>query len=344
MKRSKIILEIVAFLLTAVLTVTGLLHLGNALMPKHYEYGSAWDAFLEEEKNSLDVVFFGSSLCYCDIVPAQIYLDTGIHSFVNGGSSQTLAVSRQYLDESLKTQTPSVVFLELTGAFYKQYTEYSTLNVVYMPYGLPRLRAGLACEEQARMAAIFPLYESHERIFLPKDERQEDPQEAEDHAYFASLRAGYTFRDEQNPQTVAERSFTAVPGTETYENNLADIRSFAACCEKNGIQLVLYIAPCMARVPQDLRQQLFADLADVPCAALEDWTELGDEIGLDSETDWYDNVHMNAYGAAKFSTFLSDYLVQLGVSPRTAQDTELWADRAEWWRRNSEEYHFLSKQ
>ena len=344
MKKSKIIYEIIAFLLTAALTVTGLLHIGNALLPKHYDFGSVWDTYQNEEENSLDVLFFGSSLCYCDIVPAQIYLDSGIRSFVNGGSYQTLAVTRQYLDESLKTQTPSVVLLELTGAFYDRYTDYSILNVIYMPSGLPRLRAAFACEEQARLAAVFPLYESHERIFQPAEERQEDPQTEQEHAFFASMRAGYTFRDERNPQTVSERSFTAVPGTETYENNLASIRSIAACCEKNGIELVMYFAPCMERVPQDLRQQLFADLLDVPCAAIEDWTELGEQLGIDNSTDWYDSLHMNAYGAAKFSAFLADYLVQLGVCPLSAEPSKLWEDRAVWWQQNSELYHFLPQQ
>ena len=340
MKKSRIIIEIIAFLLAVTVTVTGLLHLGSRLLPAHYEYGSAWDTYLAEEKDSLDVMFFGSSLSYCDIVPAQIYTQSGIRSFVNAGSSQTLAVSRQYLAESLKTQTPSVAFLEITGAFYKQYTEYSTLNVVYMPFGMARLRAGLSCEEQARMSAVFPLYESHERIFMTPAERYGDQKQAAEQTHYAHMSAGFTFCEAGEAQTVTERSFVTVPGTKTYEDNLNDIRSFADCCEKNGIRLVLYLAPCMARIPADLRQQLFADLADVPCAALEDWTELGDSIGVSAETDWYDNLHFNFRGAAKFSAFLSDYILQLGLTPKSGVQDELWQQRADWWHSRCESCGF----
>ena len=66
-----------AAILLAVLLFAGISHLlGQILMPVRKEYGSDWDHYLQEEQNSLDVLFFGSSLVYCDVIPAVIWRES----------------------------------------------------------------------------------------------------------------------------------------------------------------------------------------------------------------------------------------------------------------------------
>ena len=75
---------------------------------------------------------------------------------------------------------------------------------------------------------------------------------------------------------------------------------------------------------------MLADLRALPCRAVEDWTDLIDEIGIDSETDWYDSIHFNQRGAEKFTAFLSDYILELGAEPTPGADAELWQRRWEY--------------
>ena len=55
-----------ADLLLAVLTVAALLVVlylaGSRLMPHRYDYGSVWESYLQEEPDTVDVLFFGSSM------------------------------------------------------------------------------------------------------------------------------------------------------------------------------------------------------------------------------------------------------------------------------------------
>ena len=134
----------VAFLLTAAL----LLHLtGAVLRPVHINYGSTWEQYLAEPRDSIDVLFLGSSYAYCDWNPAVMYTESGLTGYVMGGSEQPPALTYWYLKEALKTQSPSVVVLEANSLFFDRYRNYTQTNVERMPWGLNRLGANFTAAE-----------------------------------------------------------------------------------------------------------------------------------------------------------------------------------------------------
>jgi hypothetical protein len=50
-------------------------------------------------------------------------------------------------------------------------------------------------------------------------------------------------------------------------------------------------------------------------------------MGIDDETDWYDYLHFNVYGAEKFSRWLGTELLTLPeLEARPASDA-LWSER-----------------
>ena len=61
------------------------------------------------------MLFFGSSMVYCDVVPAIIWEETGLRSYVMAGPEQTIPITYYYLREACKTQSPQAVVIELTG-------------------------------------------------------------------------------------------------------------------------------------------------------------------------------------------------------------------------------------
>ena len=78
---------------------TGSLLLGasSVLIPKRYDYGATWSMYQQEEEDTVDVMFFGSSLAYCDVIPSVIYEESGVTSYVMAGPEQTMPVTYRYV-------------------------------------------------------------------------------------------------------------------------------------------------------------------------------------------------------------------------------------------------------
>ena len=68
--------------------------------------------FYKQPKNSIDVLFLGSSRVHCDIDPAILYKEYGISSYNFSSGLQTLLFSYVRLKEALKTQRPKLIVLE----------------------------------------------------------------------------------------------------------------------------------------------------------------------------------------------------------------------------------------
>ncbi len=64
-------------------------------------------------QNSMDVLVLGSSHAQYSFSPAYFYQDSGLYSYVLGSPCQPLSISYNMLKEGLKTQSPSVVILEV---------------------------------------------------------------------------------------------------------------------------------------------------------------------------------------------------------------------------------------
>ncbi|MBQ1678421.1 MAG: hypothetical protein II062_02670 [Oscillospiraceae bacterium] len=316
----RVLYELAVLLAALCLLWAALFQLGCAMMPERSTYGAVWSSYLQEEENTVDVLFLGSSRAYCNVIPARIYEDTGVSSYVMAGPSQTVSLSYYYLRECLKTQRPRCVLMELSGGFYGRVEEHSKANVCYMPAGLNRLRAARCCEDGILELALFPLQEFHYRIY-DADFGQTSDEEG-------LMLCGYTPLEEATPQSVRSvRETKALPGTELYAENLSWLLRIAALCEENDIRCVFYLAPTMQPYPEEATARLCADLREQSGAAVEDWSGLSDALRVDPETDWYDAIHFNRRGAEKFSGFLSDYLRSLGLPRSERADEALWSRR-----------------
>ena len=311
--------ELAAILLTCAALLISVCFFGLWLTPERDEYGASWKAYLAEEENTADVLFFGSSIVYCDVIPAEIYARSGLTSFVMAGPEQTAPVTAAYVRQALKTQSPSCIFVEASCAFYPETTNYSYANVCFMPWSVERLQATLACEAKIWPAAFFPLKDFHYRIYEPQDT---------DKAHASRMLAGYTYLDDTASDLQSEERYLASPpGSEQYRKNLKHLSEIADVCESEKIALYFYIAPCVSPVAPAEREKLIADLQALSCRAALDWTDAAPEIGIENQSDWYDHLHFNFSGAEKFSRYLSDFLTQNGIIPAEKENPALWQER-----------------
>lgn len=78
--------------------------------------------FYALEEDTLDVLFMGTSHTYYGFNPSILYKETGLSSYVFAGECQPISVTYHYLVEALKTQSPSLIVLDvfaLLPASYK---------------------------------------------------------------------------------------------------------------------------------------------------------------------------------------------------------------------------------
>lgn len=85
------------------------------------DYKSSMETFYRLDRNSVDVLFLGSSHCYFSVDVANLWENHGIAAYSLAISGQDLASSYHCLVEALKTQKPKVVFLESYGGIFHGY-------------------------------------------------------------------------------------------------------------------------------------------------------------------------------------------------------------------------------
>lgn len=313
--------------LLCLLLALGLFCMGAAriLTPKRLGYGATWEMFLCEEPDSVDVLFFGSSLAYCDIVPAVIYEESGIPTYVMAGPDQPMPATYYYLRECCKTQSPDTVFIECTGLVFDWKSDpahFYNPNLTFMPLSENRVIPAVKYTEGETLAGLlFPLYAYHSRW--------EDLEAMDVQPLGADPLAGYTYLEEICP--LKDFKLYAVSDTleenGVYAENLAYVQKILDFCNERGIRPVFYMAPSVIRVTPCWKDRIVRDLADMGIE-LVDFNEQFDELNLDMQADFFDSFHLNCRGAEKFSLWLGSRLTAR-ETPGRSPDEGLWQERVD---------------
>lgn len=324
MKKYQEILALTASILVIVLVLGAFTAL---VTPKRHGYGSTWGHYLAEEPDSIDVLFVGSSLTYCNVIPALFWEKTGLTAYDVTGPALTVPGEYYFLREALKTQSPSVVFIEITAALYQRYTGHTDTMLGYIPWGENRLLAVLNEAEPEKIGGLlFPMLTYHSRW----SELEEDDWEVFRHGYEPDLLAGYTYLGVA--RSIPEYTVrTDELDREVMARNMEYLHRIAGICLEEGIIPVFYESPAAAVMPQEEMDKVRADLAAIDGAVVVNFNDFRDEIGAALDYDYYDALHYNTAGAEKFSRYLGEWFMEnLTVQPKADQDAQLWQSRLEY--------------
>ena len=314
-KRLTAAIIFVAVLVVFIVFVTAL------VTPKRSDYGCLWKQFGEEDKNSLDVMYFGSSISYCDIIPARIYSETGMTSFVMAGPVLSMAETYYYVREALKTQSPQLVMVEVSALFFENIENYDLVNVGYMPFGENKLGAMISSMPASQWVnVLFPLYAYHNRW----NSLEKNDFERVLKGYEPDTLAGYTLltKAEAYPDVTLKDEVTDSEKIDTAADYL---RKITELCNEGGINLVLYLSPRRNYHSEQNTAYLMNLVTDLQAEFI-DFDTAATEMGIDPQTDYYDRSHLNYSGACKFSDYLGEYLSAL-VTHNAEEDSVLWQER-----------------
>ena len=321
----KEILALTASILVIVLVLGAVTEL---VSPKRHNYGSDWGEFLQEEENTVDVLFIGSSLTYCNIIPAIFWQETGVTAWDVTGPELTIPGAYHYLVEALKTQSPKTVFIEISGALYSRYTGFTKVVIGQMPWGWNRLEMTFAeGEPENRTGLLFPMFFYHSRW----TELSEDDWNVFLQGYGRDMSAGYTYLNQYRVPSGYVTRNDAGADAENNQRNLEYLKKIADLCRQQGITPVFYESPAASTMPEELMGPIRQELAAIEGALVVNFNDYRDEIGAALEGDYYDALHYNAAGAEKFTRFLANWTAEnLPLVPTEGEDEELWTQRVEY--------------
>ena len=229
---------------------------------------SRFDGFYEQEENSIDMVFIGSSHAYCTFDPENFDSVMGTSSWQLGTPLQHYDTSLYVLKEVYKTQKPKVVVLELywdmlddefdmkqANSFFEVVRNREEVEADYVKNVFP-------INEKVKYR-LLPIryqqdYFAYESDTLEKEavsrlgvSQKEAPQTNGTEYYLAK---GYTYCDTVIPQSELDETnqFKGLDGEgwKADETQVGYLRQFVELCRQNGSDVVFVTAP-IANVSMD---------------------------------------------------------------------------------------------
>lgn len=260
------------------------------------------NGFYAEKPGTIDVVFLGSSNCFCTIDPMVLYEEYGITSYDFASSSQSMNLSLLYAKEVFKKQKPQVLALEvnyLVGTGLDNLPE-STLRwgLTDIPFSTDKIR----CLSQAQvtfgseyMSYLFPVLRYHERW---KEVSKNDFVYAFEKGK-ENYTKGYLKTSEVFVEPVILSDFVQEGESWADPDVVACLDEILALCQENGTQLVLFKSPRSGWY--SYQSGLVEELARQRGLLFVDYQTKVEDLEINPETDFRDTEHLNDKGAYKVS-------------------------------------------
>lgn len=285
--------------------------------------------FYGMEKDTVDVLFLGSSHAYSAYSPQYLYDAFGIRSYNLGSSQQDLTLSYYWLREALKTQSPGAVVLD-TCTFFRWFNDNKTnceeafvrKAMDFMKWSPNKLEAVL------ELSRLEPEELSLESFFLPniryhnrwKELSREDVQFRD--TFVTGQSKGYSgMYVEKSGKTLD----LIVPGSsgereEFYGPQVPYIHKIVDLCREKDIALILVRTPY--HFATEGQYNVLKEFADSEGLPLYDFNEasLYEETGFDYPVDADDNNHCNIWGARKMTSFIGRVLQEEYKIPSVRDD------------------------
>lgn len=304
----------------------------TCLKPKYY-YNQMWPStntyldFYNLDKNSVDVLFLGSSHAMCTFNPQIIYDTYGITSYNLASEQQSLVVSYYWLREALKYQTPKVVVLD-TYTLYKFGANYVYNDMNCSEGSVRKAMDGmrpspLKWEAARTIAQIDPTQSALSYLFLNIRYHARWSILNEDDFTEGSMIKhggvkGFTTTGGTAPGAVFTPFTTADAADAEAESMFGTSQVYldkiTALCADKGIRLILTNIPCDSSPERYKATKTYADAHGLPYYDFNE-ASLYSTIAYDAAENLLS--HPNYLGAEKVSRYLGAVLAgEYGIAAR----------------------------
>lgn len=322
---------IIAVCVAMALVLTSLFFLQKLLMPKYMgdiKEGALISEYYDEEKD-FDVVFIGDCEVYENFVPAVLWENYGINSYIRGSAQQLIWQSYYLMEETLKYEKPDVIVFNILALQYNepQKEAYNRMTIDGMKWSKSKVGSINASmlNSESFIEYVFPILRYHSRI---SELEQEDfkylmkKEHVGDNGYY--MQVGVTPVDYiPDPKILGDYNFG--------ENAYAYMDKITQLCKDNDVELVMIKAPSLFPAWYDEWEVQMEDYALKNDLKYINFLECTDEMGLDFQTDTYDaGLHLNLDGARKLTDYFGKYLVEnCGLEDRRGEEhlSQVWDEK-----------------
>lgn len=312
----------------AILVLAILLGLAQAIVTPKYTDNPEGALIREYYQSGLDhdVLFIGDCEVYESFVPAVLWEEYGIRSYVRGSAQQLTWQSYYLLEETFRYESPKTVVFNVLALKYgtPQNEAYNRMTLDGMRWSKVKwqaIRASMT-EDETMLEYLFPLLRFHSRITsLTGDDFR------------------YAFRD----PTVSHNGYLMQTGIEPmldeeeYIRGLSDytlpatsmeyLDKMRALCAENGAELILIKSPTNSWGYwwYDEWDAQVVNYAAAHGLSYYNFIPACEEMGIDWQTDTYDRgVHLNVYGAEKMTKYFGSLLCEKHGYEETADNDAAW--------------------
>ena len=290
--------------------------LGRLVRPKYASgqtlEGSMVENWYAHKSEGHQVLFIGDCEVYESFSPVTLFNDFGATSYIRGTAQQLMWQSYYLFHEMLEVETPRAVVLSICSLRYSepQNEAYNRMTLDGMRLSRDKFEAVRASmmEEESELSYYVPLLRYHDRLFELT---------AEDTLYLFQgpelTYNGYLMRTEAVPYTRLPAA-PLLQDANFGEKPVAYLDRIVALCREKGIELILVKSPCLYPAWYEEWDAWLQDYADRNGAAYINAIPLMEDMGIDLNTDTYDGgIHLNVYGAEKYTRWLGAYLSERGL-------------------------------
>lgn len=287
--------------------------------------------FYNVEKNTIDVIFLGSSLAATSYVPQELYDHYGITSYNLSSEKQNPILSYYWIKESLRYQHPKALVMDLR--YFFDYNDdslsmrevYNRRALDYMKWSSVKREAIKTICELDESQSIFSFYFPNIRYHTRWAELTEDDFSlsaiSEEYALmgFAPLAESFKIDGYQPYDTkISDEKAQMHPLMKAYLDKIVQL------CKQEDISLILTNVPMKgadkswfitSKAYADENELLFLDFNE---------KNIYEELQFDFLSDSYDGAHVNIWGAQKITNYIGNVLVsQYNIG---GNHDEQWAD------------------
>lgn len=294
-------LRVIAFLL---ITIISICYVYNIISWKDTtgEYLSSTQQLYATEDNTIDLVFMGSSHCYCSINPSVLWDNYGISAFDMAISGQDKSSTYYTLKELLKTQSPQVVCIDMWGLVFEGYEVESNIyrNMLAMKTSSNSVELVRDCideEEQMDYILRWPIVHTRYREIGKYDFMQNE----------VSI-YGRGFLDGYKKSKVDPIGVSKTEGEPLTEENKKWIDDLFQLSQEEGFTLIMFLAP--TALPEEHQKIIKGAENYLREKGVEyiNFNYLIDEVDLSYSYDFRDETHLNTLGANKVTAYFGEYL------------------------------------
>lgn len=273
-----------------------------------------WRDFYDLPKNSLDLVFVGSSLSYSSFNPLIFNGFLNISSCNTGTALQNIKQNYYNLKEILEHHSPKLIVLEAYSLDIPDKSENDRLgfkfeNIDAQRFSLNKLASihSQFTSLKNKLNALSPLIRNHDNW--------NDLELLQDNLSNTSTKnrfLGYKLVKEEVKPNYLKKNLVNLPSEHFFnDENLDYFKKFKDLCEKNNIRLIVVRAPVLLyKYNTEYYQEVYTNtksLCENENIEYLDYNQKFHQLSLD-ESYYADEKHLNYKGAIKISEHLASHL------------------------------------